>query len=354
MNRTLDHPEEWRRLIQTALSIQKMAPWRWMREEEVFGVEDPRSGELSFVSVMGTLGEHRAVSVYRGAAALARFLELQDAPPEFLQEYPEALLEIPQLQVSFEDRDALRDWDRQLLRNLGVKPRGRGTWPQFQSFRPGFMPWHLEGEEISALAAALEQLEQVAPRAASDPAWSEGLEAGMLLIRSRRAADGGGDDWRERRQRIPLPPPPPIPLAWDPRDVNRLKGVRSAADILEVDFFLMPATIGKPSERPACIYALMAVHLPSAAVFQAEFMQAADTLEDMWGSIPGKLIQKLAQAGLRPKEVRVRSPLLMRVLPPAFREIRTPVAFKPALKRLPAAKRSLLDYFMREPPPSRG
>lgn len=65
-----------------------------------------------------------AVAVYLGAAAFANFLSLQQAPPDILDEYPELLLEIPQLQVSFEDRDELEDWERQLLRNLNLKFHG--------------------------------------------------------------------------------------------------------------------------------------------------------------------------------------------------------------------------------------
>lgn len=68
-----------------------------MREEEIFGVEDPVSAERGSVSAMGALGEHRAVWLHRGTAALARLFELQRMPPEQPPEYPEALLEIPRL-----------------------------------------------------------------------------------------------------------------------------------------------------------------------------------------------------------------------------------------------------------------
>lgn len=135
-----------------------------MQEDEVFGLRDPESGDLGFVSVMGILGEHPAVAVYLGPRALAEFLDLHRAPPDVLNEYPEYLLEIPQLQASFEDRADLENWDRQLLRNLNRKFRGRNAWPRFQSFRPGFMPWQLEPEEVRFLTLALEQLEDVAPR----------------------------------------------------------------------------------------------------------------------------------------------------------------------------------------------
>jgi hypothetical protein len=164
MNSSQASQAVWGRLFESAIRIKQMAPWEWMNETDVFGVQHPQTGEIGFVSVMGTLGEHIAVSLYLGASALAKFMYLQEVPSELFQEYPEILLEIPQLQASFEDRGILDDWDRQLIRNLNLKFRGRNAWPRFQSFRPGFMPWRLEPDEIRFLALALEQLEQVAHR----------------------------------------------------------------------------------------------------------------------------------------------------------------------------------------------
>jgi hypothetical protein len=172
--------EEWSRLVKSALRIKHLAPWQWMQEDDVFGIAHPETCDIGFISVMGALGQHTAVSVYLGVAAFVKFLSLQHAPPDILDQYPELLLEIPQLQVSFEDRDALEDWDRQLLHNLNLKFRGRKAWPQFQSLRPGFMPWRLEPEEIRFLTLALEQLEQVAPRVQKDRSFLLGEELGTF------------------------------------------------------------------------------------------------------------------------------------------------------------------------------
>ena len=56
-------------------------------------------------------------------------------------------LGVPQLQASFEDRSELHDKDRQVIKDLGLKFRGRQTWPLFRSYRAGFVPWHLDADE---------------------------------------------------------------------------------------------------------------------------------------------------------------------------------------------------------------
>jgi hypothetical protein len=344
--------QEWSRLLESAGRIKQLAPWQWMQEDDIFGVTHPETGEIGFISVLGALGEHLAVSVYLGASALTRFLALQQAPQGVLDEHPELLLEIPQLQASFEDRDELEDWDRQLLRRLNLKFRGRKAWPRFQSFRPGFMPWRLEPEEIGFLTLALEQLEQVAPRLKEDRSFLSGEEAGTLLIRSCRAGKRNTGKWKDRYERVPSPEFPPVQLAWDPGDVKKLKRMPAREDILEVDFFQFGA-IGQKNERPQAGYILLSVHAPSNLVFGAQTTCVTESIEHMWGQIPGLLLSRLVEPGLRPREIHVQSRLLQNVLQPAFKELGTQIVLKPVLKKLRAAKRELFAHFEKNPLPAR-
>ena len=68
--------EEWRKLYKAAIQIKEVAPWEWMEETDVFGIQNPKTDELGFVSVMGMLGEHYAIAVYLGAEALNRFWQI--------------------------------------------------------------------------------------------------------------------------------------------------------------------------------------------------------------------------------------------------------------------------------------
>lgn len=347
-------PGEWGRLLESAMRMKHMAPWEWMNEADVFGVQDPETGDIGFVSVMGALGQHLGVGVYLGAAALAKFLSLHHSPSHILEEYPEMLLEIPQLQVSFEDREELEDWDRQLLRNLNLKFRGRNAWPRFQSFRPGFMPWRLEPEEITFLSLALEQLEQVAPRVQEDRSFLRGTELGMLLIRACPARDGKTGEWEDRYQRISPSPFPPVPLTWDSRHIQKLKRCADRGDIMELDLFMFPGRIGQKGQRPQVGYTLLVLHAQSNMIFGAEILSVTESIEHILGRIPGWFLSRLADNGLRPKEIHIQSPRLLDVLQPAFKELGTKIVLKPALKKLRAAKREMFAFFEKCPPPLRG
>src|SRR5262245_30971660 len=106
--------EEWGRLYAAAGRVKVMAPWKWMIEDEVFGVRNPERDEVGFVSVMGAGGEHFAVALYQGAVALHDFLALSQGDSV----ETERLLEIPQLQASFDDRGRLGKVDSARLQNL--------------------------------------------------------------------------------------------------------------------------------------------------------------------------------------------------------------------------------------------
>jgi hypothetical protein len=345
---------EWGRLLESAIRIKQMAPWEWMNEDDVFGVRDPETGEIGFVSVMGALGQHVAVAVYLGAAALATFLSLQHAPPDILDEYPELLLEIHQLQVSFEDRDELEDWDRQLLRNLNLKFRGRKSRPRFQSFCPGFMPWRLEPEEIRFLTLALEQLEQVALRVQEDRSFLLGKEPGMSLIRACHAREGKAGEWEDRYERISPPPFPSVPLTGDPRHIQKLKRSASQGAIMELDLFMFPGRIGEKGQRPQVGYVLLALHAQSNMVFGAEVLNVSESIEHVLGRILGWILSRLAYSGLCPKEIHVQSLRLVDFLQPALKELGTKIVLKPALKKLRAAKRDMFAFFEKRPPPFQG
>lgn len=114
--------DQWRRLYEAAVLVKELSPWEWMTETDVFGVRDPETDEIGFVSVLGLLGEHFGVSLYPNPRALYGFWALEEAGPEV---NPDALLEIPQLQASFEDLDQLDNRDRKITKELGLKFRGK-------------------------------------------------------------------------------------------------------------------------------------------------------------------------------------------------------------------------------------
>jgi len=80
-----DNPslEQWMHLYELMAEIKQLAPWEYMYEDDLFGIQIPETDQLVFVSVMGNLGEHLSIAVYLGKKGFDGFWAMQDAGYDF-------------------------------------------------------------------------------------------------------------------------------------------------------------------------------------------------------------------------------------------------------------------------------
>ena len=335
--------DQWRRLYEAAALVKELSPWEWMTETDVFGVQDPETGEIGFVSVMGLLGEHFGVSLYPNSRALYDFWALEEADPEI---NPDALLEIPQLQASFEDRDQLDNRDRKVIKELGLKFRGRKEWPLFRSYRPGFLPWFLEAEEAQSLAEALDQLLEVAPRFREDRSLLVPEDESYLVRVPHQ--EGPTRVWEDTVMEVPPPEPLSIQVEMDPGALEGLESLPQSGHELEMDLFMFPAPVqGEKEARPVFPYMLLTVDAGTGMVVGTDLLEPVPSLEAMWGSVPLAVTQQLARLGLKPAQVKVSSELLFGRLQPLAQASRFELELAPFLPALHEAREALLEAFDR-------
>jgi hypothetical protein len=124
----------WRELVKAADSFYAERPWEILTEETIFGVLDPESGQTLYCTILGQLGEVYGMAVYPGPGGWRSHLKTRD--PEYKGVEP--LFYLCALLISFENKRELSKQDRRMLKNMGRSYRGR-RWPQFRSYRPGYM-----------------------------------------------------------------------------------------------------------------------------------------------------------------------------------------------------------------------
>ncbi len=344
MSANIPTVEEWRHLYETVSHVRQLAPWQWMTETDLFGVQDPETNALGFVSVMGALGEHFAISVYLGPEGLYGFWGFKDA---ITPGSPQQLLDIPQLQVSFEDRDLLDQEDRGTIKKLGLRFRGKNAWPMFRSFRAGYLPWHLEAEEVRFLGHALSQLLDVAPRFKEDPSFlavSDDDDVYLVRVPERRKDEL---QWQSRVLRVEPPAAAATVINLDKRVLEALRNFQQRDQRFEIDLFTAPMAIEEPGQRPFFPYILMAVESETGMVICHDLLQPIPSLPEMWGSVPGKLARDLMRAGVLPKEIAVSSHILMQMLQPVCDELHIQLSLTPTLPALNRAKELLLQHLTR-------
>ncbi len=315
--------EAWRALYKSAGEFKSLAPWQWMDDTQLFGVRDPASGEVGYCCVLGAGCSVYGLVVYLGALGLKNYLLSQQGPPEGM--YPESCLT-----AFFEDREDLMTQDREVIRQLGLKFRGRAAWPCFRSAHLGYLPWLVSPSEASYLATALEQALFVAKALLETPDLLGAARAKQGYVRER----GPDGHWRAVWAQYPPPPPKPPHALADPLRVERLrKDMALFAGSWEVHLASLPVTL-TDAERPYYPRMLLCVDHQSGFVFHSDIVPSYEGQ----AKLQDRFLEMLETAQMRPREVRLKSPDLKEVLEPLAARLGIVVR---RVKRLPALEEAL-------------
>jgi hypothetical protein len=146
---------EWRQLYNAVIEFKNAKPWEWMHDDDIFGIKDLETGEIGYCCIMGNLGEHFGIACYLGSEGLDGILSLLSG--ELDPEDPDSMHIQKCLVVSFEDREILSEEDRKVIKELGLKFRGRNQWPLIRNHSPGLLPWFITSNESRFLTNVLIQ-----------------------------------------------------------------------------------------------------------------------------------------------------------------------------------------------------
>ena len=312
-----------------------------MDETDLFGVQNPDTDELGFVSVMGAVEEHFAATVYLGAEGLYAFLNFQES----LFADGTAILRMPQLMASFEDRNDLDKTDRDTIKCLGLKFRGRHAWPLFRHFHPGLVPWPISSPHARFLATALEQLLEIAPRVKDDPGILTHRDPEAYLVRVQSATDPPA--WEDRVMPVLPPEPHIITVDLDPSLIEAVKQLPRAQTVVEIDCFLLLSRIGEPGQRPCYPYVVMLVDAMEEFILGFEMLTPLPSEDAVWAKAPDATVRQLASTGIRPSNIAVCSPLLAEILEPVASLLDIQLDLFGALPTLEDAREGLEAFMQR-------
>ena len=336
---------EYRELCGVARYVQQDATWEYMEESNIFGVRDPETDELGFVSVMGALGEYKAVVVYRGVEALngwREFNELLSEDPGS-EEVRVVYRNTSQIHLSFEDSTSLEEFDLEVIKNsLSKFPDEK---PQFRSQWPGYFPWFLTRAEARFLINVLNQTTRVAKQFYNDPnllSLNETAEDRYYLIRVPQI-DGNKVKWTNRIQRIDGPTNQLVPLSIETRVIEELKSLPTG-DPEEIALITLPSKIGEPNERPRVLYALMVTNPVTGYVFGFEVLDATGGADLMYADVPGQVAAIWLKHQVVPSEVRVRSRKLVELFGTLCGELKVKLMLVKALPAVDEAKLAFIEW----------
>ena len=335
----------WPKLYTLADQISALKPWKFMKEDEIFGVMDPVTGACGYLSVMGNLGEHYSVTVYLGERALGQYFELADQGPDSV---PEMLFEIPQLMLSFEEKDSLEKEDRAVIKECGLNYTGNNLRPMFRSYRPGMVPWFLEECEQESMVHYLEQFLDVAirPDARKKAENNRSSEEDVFLVREFKTV-GDTRIWHDTYRPVLIPPMEDLNIPIDSELLKKLGKFPLQKTIYELDFFLTPVQVMGENNRPFFSYLFLLVNRQNELVIATDVLNPSKGIDDMLIRIPGILLNIFHKNKSRPQAVYSASYRLGEILFPLMDHLGIRFQFQPHPRSLEMAKRSLLEYLGR-------
>lgn len=152
--------EQWKNLYQAATRIHDLKPWELLWDMDIIGIQVGGEPENTvFYSILGKGGDCYGIAVYEGYDAFNSFMMLTMQERMNLSvEY--AMMNQRNLTCYWGNREELSAKQREIIKELGYKYRGKNNWLYFVSHEPGYYPYNLNQDEVVRMTAHLENLEK--------------------------------------------------------------------------------------------------------------------------------------------------------------------------------------------------
>jgi len=299
--RRVDAADPWGALYAAAVEFRELAPWRWLVDEQVFGVEDPATGEVGWCCTLGGAGELEGLAIYLGDSGFDRWRRTHET--RFLPD--EGFFGQDALVLSFADRASVSHVEHERLRSLGLKFRGRRAWPSIESQRFGRLPRSLDAAEATRLTHTLDQALTIARRAAEGERAVGPDADGRYLVRRLVRTGGAAARWSDER----IEPPKPVVLVPPPLDGAAVERLRNSLPprpgrVWEVDVVPIPAPIEEPGIDAYLPAGFLAIEREGGYIVHFD-MQAPS---DLCALVQTGLLDAVRARGERPAKVCVRRP----------------------------------------------
>lgn len=340
--RQMPNTDEWEQLYEAAIDFKKSKCWEWMYDDEVFGVKDPESGEIAYCCIMGNAGEHFGITAYLGSEGLEGLLRIlygdispEDSDTMFIQKC---------LMCSFEDRADLASKDLKIIKELGLKFRGRKEWPVFRYYEPGFFPWFLNAQQCRFLTHILRQALDVALRYRKEKSMLEHNTPFTFLVRVPVSVENGILKWEDKY--LTAEPPRQEFVSFyitDEIRVKKLRAVKAQKNLIfEVDTFFSPTPV-KERGRPYYPKICLLLNHGNGVIISFEMLE--DMKKEGYKCIE-MLLDYIERFGRKPSRLLVSREETYHLFAEVCRQLGIELEMVDRLELMEEVRDSMFDYFL--------
>jgi len=319
--------EQWHELYDVTQRIQSLQPWEHLWDMDLITLQLPEYEQPFFASVMGRNGECFAIAVMEGIEALNDFYQLAESrniPFGQLIRYQNNMT------CYFGDREELSKSERDVIKKLGFKFRGKNQWIFFRSFERGYAPFLLDEKQVLKLTRVFQEL-FMALKAFIQNRIPVDFDNQKTLYRHFDSEQGL---WVTTAGTLNIPPKEyRIPIVEDEVLIGRLKQQKKTKSELELDtLFLNTAINDSKSGRPIIPVMFMLADRQSGLPLDQELLTPGD---DDITRILSSVINYIANLG-RPKKIVVRDEEMAHLLSDLCRRVDIQIEIQGSLKVIDA------------------
>jgi hypothetical protein len=283
--------------------VVEMKPWEKLWDTDFVLIELPGREEPVMCSVMGKGDYNFGIVVYPGFASIVSLLRMLDSEsdnPLVVLNYQDCLL------CQLGQREDLFPEERDRLKELGIRFRGRNKWVYFRKASPGYSPWYVDGKEAGLLIDVLTRF--IEAYAAFDGGLPVDFEDGELISHLYSEKDGR---WITVAGRMP-----PIPMLVNEfkvkgGDVEPLRFKEQLKTTVEAETLCLPHALGtNKAGVPILIRINVLIDNKSGVILDQRFIGAG---EDPDHIMIDMLFNYITDHG-RPETVMVRDRFAAAVL----------------------------------------
>lgn len=338
------------KLYQLALEYKKTRLWKSLWETEMFAVK-LSGGRIGYISIMGSGGEHIALSLQIGEEAFLSFRRLAMIDTFLLPPLKMHELSLQQdcMQCSLENKDMLEQQEyedaRDYFRRNGIRPSGKNSYPMFRKYAPNHFPWPLQTqEEQEDLCEALSAAIALSGLLKGKRKTSLGLKPleddteEILLLESR---DGG-----YVLGKTPLPAERPVelpkPKAGNDIALASLKKIKRAGLWeCEIIRFLQPVQ-NNPEEVPYFPSLLMAAKSPDGYILS---VPPVKNYEEDPEELLNQFVDAMLQEKICPARIKARDERTYAFAESLCKKLKIHLEIDEDLPALDEAEENLLEHF---------
>ncbi|HEY5587328.1 MAG TPA: hypothetical protein VIK86_00070 [Candidatus Paceibacterota bacterium] len=282
---------------------------------------------------MGKAGDCIAIGSYAGVDAINGFYYIIDNPKISSTQY---IRYQNNLMCYFGSRDELSSKELKVIKDLGLKFRGKNEWIYFRSFETGYVPYILDQNQVVQLTFVFQQL-YMALKYFVQGKIKVDFESGNIL---HRKYDDKSKLWLTSEASNIIPPRIRMTTVINDElllvKLNKLKTTRNE---IEVDTLYLNVVINdKEFERPILGKPLIIADCKSGMLIDQNMLSPKDEVVQ---NIFGIFINFLMQNG-KPKTVYVRDEYIKDYLENLCEKIGVSLKVKGKLKAIDAFEKGYL------------